>query len=79
MLINGLLVLLMASSAYADVEKIGHAATHDSLGLNVLALALGNLFALLFAISRGRMHWASGFSISLFLLLLIGASTCGQR
>lgn len=78
LLINGLLVLLMALSAHADVAQIGQSAANDTLGLNVLVLALGNFFALLYAIGQSKTQWAAGFSISLFLLLLIGSSTCGR-
>jgi hypothetical protein len=75
---NGLLVLLAALASYSNVEVTGLRAAGDSLGIYVLLLALGNFFALLFAVGRSKMAWATGFSISLFLLLLIGAGTCGQ-
>jgi len=75
---NGLLVLLAALVFYSNVEQIGLREASESLGICVLLLALGNFSALLLAVGRSKMAWATGFSISLFLLLLIGASTCGQ-
>jgi hypothetical protein len=47
-------------------------------GLVGVELALGNFFALLFAIGRSKTQWAAGLSISWFLLLPIGSSTCGK-
>jgi len=75
---NGLLVLLAALVSYSNVAVTGLREASESLGICVLMLALGNFFALLLVVGRSKMMWANVLSISLFLLLLIGASTCGQ-